>query len=1008
MREVSTLHFDLCHLALEQAFTLHVGADAHVLARHSRVTQASARDRNSAFDLFPPSRLTHFASEVSLPADALSLLWVTAPALRSGEPLDRVVWTGIRVPRRYRMAGVVRRAGLNTVPAKLALYGGRPVPLPDDQLVDIEDIITASDAAKSLIFHHPEMLALDPTPGEAILTIIDQARGLTGLAMSILSESRAHEQDPSQSNWITSVPGTDWQTGKPASDSMYVWSAATVEYMATPLKDALQRTKADVDLEQQCWTVQPGITQVSARVASNGNSLRAAGDGEATYTVKQLTPQSGVQNSFSADGLEQATITLTNSYLRWLQVSLDQYGPGGEPVASRQDLGLLSPIDTIMAVPLTPQPSDFSWAFVEAASSAVISTGGLGQPPFSWDYDGIGILLTSIFNYAIPTFFIALGVAVDKGTSWSALTKLIAGKVAIFLEAAAGGPVQSAISGGFSLEDLLALIGNVVGSLVVSVVASDDALKAYLVKAGIQSAAEEATPFVGWIAFAAGAAADIASMVETTVAVFKSPATMELDVVRTMDVEVTVEPDPCHQGQWPATATHYTITITYDDGPAYSYDGAMSATTQAGPIAQTFSALPAGGNLTVLAAFYSDTDWVAGKGQTGTLAAEPTAGSTMIVAPFAITEMLVPLDATTTYSFKEKLVYVDGQGRSWAGLPAVSAPTATVSNLSMKNVGNALGLLTGFGLNEPESQLAYLWSAAGQDLPLVGQGSSTYPGQMYGYQSVSDGSAPQDGWRQAPYGYIPRPCIALPPPTAVNPAADGFLLEPDDLADSCYLRALSLQPRQPFLQSPTGSFAVFAGVQDDLAIHPAGYAIALSATAAQLQIARLTTLVPDAQAPQALIYGGQGDRVGLLSLPVAVTCTLDSILVLQTSPSFGQGCLCAFDFKGNPVARFAGEKSVSPLRTETATVVLLDVSVESKGYVYVLKYLQPQTGAVLADDYRLDIYNPDGTPLTQVAGLAAAKLQVDLWRNLFTLNYEIVAGSAGTEPSVSQWIPSTP
>jgi len=75
----------------------------------------------------------------------------------------------------------------------------------------------------------------------------------------------------------------------------------------------------------------------------------------------------------------------------------------------------------------------------------------------------------------------------------------------------------------------------------------------------------------------------------------------------------------------------------------------------------------------------------------------------------------------------------------------------------------------------------------------------------------------------------------------------------------------------------------------------------------------------------------------------------------------------------------------------------------------VLKYLE--AGArptVAAGDYRLDIYNPDGSFLTQVAGLAAARLQVDLWRNVFTLNYEIVQGSGRTEPSLSLWIPSTP
>jgi hypothetical protein len=168
--------------------------------------------------------------------------------------------------------------------------------------------------------------------------------------------------------------------------------------------------------------------------------------------------------------------------------------------------------------------------------------------------------------------------------------------------------------------------------------------------------------------------------------------------------------------------------------------------------------------------------------------------------------------------------------------------------------------------------------------------------------------------------------------------------------------------------------------------------------------------------PAATIYAGNGTRPGLLSHPVAVACSLDKILVLlqagtgdQYGPGQQYGSVCAFDVKSNPVNCFAGGTSVTSLRPEgTAQVVVTDLSVESKGYLYVLKYLTPASGPVLASDYRLDIYNPDGTFLAQVAGLAAARLQVDLWRNLFTLNYEILTGSGRTEPSVAQWIPSTP
>ena len=148
----------------------------------------------------------------------------------------------------------------------------------------------------------------------------------------------------------------------------------------------------------------------------------------------------------------------------------------------------------------------------------------------------------------------------------------------------------------------------------------------------------------------------------------------------------------------------------------------------------------------------------------------------------------------------------------------------------------------------------------------------------------------------------------------------------------------------------------------------------------------------DAAAPQAAILAGQGTRDGLLQSPVALSCSLDRIVVLQTTDAVPQGALAAFDVKGNPVPCFAGNASSVALRSEgSARVQVVDVSVEAKNYIYVLKYLAPRSGAVPATAYRLDLYNPDGSFLTQVAGLAAARLHVDLWRNLFTLNYEIVA-----------------
>ena len=86
-------------------------------------------------------------------------------------------------------------------------------------------------------------------------------------------------------------------------------------------------------------------------------------------------------------------------------------------------------------------------------------------------------------------------------------------------------------------------------------------------------------------------------------------------------------------------------------------------------------------------------------------------------------------------------------------------------------------------------------------------------------------------------------------------------------------------------------------------------------------------------------------------------------------------------------------------------VTYLAMSTETKGYVYVLSYVG--NGSVVSD-YRLDVYQPNGSWLTRTTGLNAARIVVDIWRNVYSLNYESFGGPHGrTEPSVSLWAPST-
>ena len=1026
MRENATLHFDLSHLAPDQQFTLHAGLERYPLQRHTPQTLAGARRENAALRLVRDDRVTHYAQPARLPSDAVVLLRVTAPPRDPDDPLDRLALVSIYLPRRHRAAAVrARQRRLHGAPMplhpKLAALRGpgagvRDDPdLPDDVLIDIHDITTAQDCAAALVFHHGELMTLVADKAAYIIeNIVFFAKGMTPLANSILSQAQDHEHNGAP-NWVNLKPGTDWATGQPTRP-VWVWSDDTLALLVQPLQDTLRMSKDDTALENWCWTVLPGITQVPLPLAP---PAAGAAGGEATYTITPVTPQGGVSQTFGFDpSSAKATVSLGNTLLRWLQVNVDQYGPGGEQVGTTARLGLLSPPDTVMAVPLPTDPTDFTFTFDEKASSALVTMGGLGQAPFSWRYDGDGIGCTILFNFAIPTVFIAMGVAVDQNSQeWSDLQKSIVPKILATLEVGAGGPLATLVGGGdVDLHTIMLMIANIAGSLMLAALTGSEELAEYITEAAGQEAAEAAEPFLGWASLAIGAAADTAAILETTVAVASNPAQMTLRIERVVDVTVSVQGDHQHQHQWPATATDYTISITYADGPVYAFESPFDPRTQGtNPITHTFTGLPAGGSFTVLATFVAKTGWLAGSGCSPSQTFPPDV-STFAVPMFEIKENLVPLTATTTYTFDEKLTY-GASGHVWSEPPGVPAPTATVSSLSPDNTQPVIGALGQITLNENLSTLAYSWQAADQGVPLVGTGNQPYTGQEHTFQAISDATpTPEKELSFCTHAYVAPACLAFPPPTMPNPPAAGFLLEPQTSTPVVmHLRELPLIPGEPLVPASRLSFGCFAGLQDDLVIHPSGYAVALCTATSKLQVVRLAVPpVPDADAPQAVILAGQGTRPGLMQNPVAVSCSLDRIVVLDSTDDDPQGVLTVFDVQANPVYCFAGSGPTSgkvsrvPLRSEESAVTVVDLAVEPKNYLYVLKYLAPQSGPVTADDYRLDIYNPDGSFLTQVPGLAAAALHVDLWRNTFTLNYEIVAGSGRTEPSVSRWIPSTP
>jgi hypothetical protein len=155
------------------------------------------------------------------------------------------------------------------------------------------------------------------------------------------------------------------------------------------------------------------------------------------------------------------------------------------------------------------------------------------------------------------------------------------------------------------------------------------------------------------------------------------------------------------------------------------------------------------------------------------------------------------------------------------------------------------------------------------------------------------------------------------------------------------------------------------------------------------------------------MLSGEGARHGLINNPISITLALDGrVLVLET----GNARVQCFDVNGNPVPYFTNPttgKATPVLSVSRAPrMTLLDMAAEAKGHIFVLGH---SGDGRKPEDYRVDLYDPSGAFLTSTRNFTAARITVDLLRNLFALNYEVLRGpNRRLEPSMSHWRPPAP
>ena len=754
------------------------------------------------------------------------------------------------------------------------------------------------------------------------------------------------------------------------------------------------------------WVTMDGTPTRALALQNAPRATALLGDAAPSFTARDVSSGNGYRVANVSGSGRTVTFTVENWYLRYLGLYIRFLDGAGQPIeysklpAATQSLfiaGLCGKYDcfmslinqelVILGVPIRQNTQTYSIALPSSAASMQILAGGIGSGTNSYpDTVKPGAVMTVLLDLAIPGLFLAMSAVngyASLSAKLSAARELLTTAAQIVVLAIS----DSAVFGAYKDASVFTNLMRQLLSAVKQAPALYAEIQANMEAGEAEGAAEDAIPFgFGTLIQAVLALGTVAQMVETSAEIANAPWTFVSQVDATHDLNVTLSHDPLDTQGFPETATYYTLRAICDSGsPAESGRIAMQATTRTQPLTYTFKNFPSGGKVTVKAGFYSDTDWLAGTGATGAL------DNTLDNVAITIKENLVPLTATTVYTHKQKMG-LDGDGKHiWiAGRqPAVQAP-------SCNNRAGSLCVLQSITVSEAFGAVGYVWQSYSPAVSSFGAGGVS---QLYQFANVSFTDQPEKGWLHSGGGFTSPPRLAY---SRTSPISQNFYI--DTSASNAVVRRINMTGVDvpPTFDSPGSNLAVgrFNFSSDVFLIHPTGKLISLNAARGKLEVLTPSALpVADASAPLAQAYSGPGTREGLLNGAVlAAIEPKGAILVLEQAGNRIQ----AFDTGANPTRFFNGSSTMA-LKQQAGNVEYLDMAIEFIGYIYVLSR---NTSSGI---YSMDIYTPAGALLATTVNMNGAKLAVDLFRNVFTLNFDTMQPVGGlTQPSISEWIPSTP
>ncbi len=685
--------------------------------------------------------------------------------------------------------------------------------------------------------------------------------------------------------------------------------------------------------------------------------------------------------------------------------------------ATRKYIGLLPPRNVVFGIPLPAWSTPFDIPVPESAASVTLYWGGLGTGRYDAVVCPVGITCTTVLGFALPVILLALGASGgDTGFINNLMRdpKVRYGLYALgaaLLTGGSGSYIGLAQDPGRAAREVAILLLPALGRFGLH------KLALYLARRGAEGAARRAVPLVNLAFLAFDTATTVFMLAQTTAAVVQSPFYYATRLTRSFDLSGLVKPDP-EFNRFPDHHDRMVVRVLYDAGNALPLqEHRLPAETISEPQPFRFDELAAGGRIRVFVFVYAANGWQSAMGASPWVDARGDNGTSMRRVEVVLKNALIPLSRSSVYQHRQALAF-DGGKRVWK---AGSAPVATMS-VPAPDPAHRLLELGAITVAQRPGMLAYSWKATGLNLPRDHVGGTPVDVPMHAMQNLSLLEHPEAAQALSPIGFT-LPCGvaydigAAEDGTGANyyldPLAGEFRPEHDRAsASGFHLRRieLALGTRPRFALGTNASWGRFPRAVDGFVVHPQGYVVGVSTGYSKLYILQLPEApTSDADATVASLYSGDGARVGLLSQPRAIAIALDGrLLVLEQ----GNRRIQSFDLSGNPVPYFkvAGSReklAVLPLRaTAASNTSYLDLSVEARGYIFVLAY---DDDGSRPDHYRVDVYEPDGGFLVSTPRVAAARIAVDLARSLYTLNWETLVGpERRTEPSVSLWLPPPP